>query len=170
MRDLADPDAVFLSMPDVPRHASGTQALSKLISAAAATLDSDRATARACLQRAAELLSVTIEGRLSPADTASGGGLAPWQQRNVTEYLAANIASTIRVCDLAWVAGLSPGHFFRAFRESFGETPLSHVVNQRVQHAQSLMLSTAAPYHRSPWIAGCAIRRTLRARFAGWSA
>lgn len=141
----ADPEAVLLSMPDVPRHTIPAQPLSKLISLAAATLDSDTAAAKACLERAAELLSVTIEGRLSPADTASRGGLAPWQQRNVTAYVAANIASTIRVCDLARVAGLSHRHFFRAFRQSFAETPLSHVAKQRIQHAQSLMLSSAAP-------------------------
>jgi AraC family transcriptional regulator len=133
------------SKPTVAMQAIGTQALSKLISVAAATLDSDTATARACLERAAELLSVANGGRLSPTHTASRGGLAPWQQRKVTAYVATNIASTIRVSDLARVAGLRHRHFFRAFRESFGETPLSHVAKQRVQHAQSLMLSSSAP-------------------------
>jgi AraC-like DNA-binding protein len=36
------------------------------------------------------------------------------------------------------------GHFFRAFRESFGEPPFAHIARQRIQRAQSLMLSSRA--------------------------
>jgi AraC family transcriptional regulator len=124
--------------------AIGSEALSKLISVAAATLNSDRATARACIERAAELLSVSDEARPAPAAAAIRGGLAPWRQRNVDAYVAANIGSTIRVGDLARVARLSVGHFFRAFRESFGEPPLAHITRQRIERAQSLMLSSRA--------------------------
>src|ERR1700720_268190 len=70
----------------------GSEALSKLISVAAATLDSDRATARACIERAAELLSVSDEARPAPAAPTIRGGLAPWQQKNVDAYVAANIS------------------------------------------------------------------------------
>jgi AraC family transcriptional regulator len=122
----------------------GSETLSELISVAAATLDSDRATARACIERAAELLSVTAEARPAPATAAIRGGLAPWQQRNVDAYVAANIGCTIRVRDLARVARLSVGHFFRAFRESFGEPPFAHITRQRIERAQSLMLGSRA--------------------------
>ena len=122
----------------------GREELPQLISAAAATLDCDRAAAKACLQRAAELLSVTGEGRPVQATPYIPGGLAPWQRRSVTAYIGANLGSTIRVSDLAGVAQLSVGHFFRAFRESFGEPPLAHVARRRSQRAQSLMLSSQA--------------------------
>jgi AraC family transcriptional regulator len=143
MRTVADPNAAFVSIPDIAGPPFVSAALSKLISVAAATLDSDRATARACIERAAELLGVTDEVRPVPV-TLNRGGLAPWQQKQVAEYVAANIGSTIRVRDLASVARLSVGHFFRAFRESFGEPPFAHIARQRIQRAQSLMLSSRA--------------------------
>jgi AraC family transcriptional regulator len=121
------------------------EALSKLISVATVMLESDRATAKACLIRAAEILSGRGERSAGLPATAPRGGLAPWQRRSVIEYVATHIASTIRVIDLARVARLSRGHFFRAFQESFGETPLAHVAKQRIQHSQSLMLSSSAP-------------------------
>ena len=119
--------------------------LPQLISAAAATLDCDRATAKACLQRAVELLRVTGEGSPVQATACIRGGLAPWQKRIVTAYIATNLGSTIRVSDLARVARLSVGHFFRVFRESFGEAPLAHIARRRIQRSQSLMLSSETP-------------------------
>ena len=144
MASPAFPHASFASIIDMAGHSFDGEALSKLISVAAATLDSDRATARACIKRAAELLSVTDEARSAPAPAAIRGGLAPWQQKNVDAYVAANIGSTIRVRDLARVTRLSVGHFFRAFRESFGEPPFAHIMRQRIQRAQSLMLNSRA--------------------------
>ena len=143
MTPAADCGATIVSILDTAEHSLGSEELPKLISAAAATLNSDRAAAKACLQRAVELLSVT-GGRHVQAAARIRGGLAPWQKRNVTAYIAANLGSTIRVSDLARVARLSVGHFFRAFRESFGEPPLAHIARRRVQRAQSLMLSSEA--------------------------
>jgi AraC family transcriptional regulator len=144
MTSVVNLDGAFVSIPDTAGVSLGGEALSKLISVAAATLDSDRATARACIERAAELLSATDEARPGPSAASIRGGLAPWQQRSVAEYVAAHIGSTIRVGDLARVARLSVGHFFRAFRESFGEPPFAHIARQRIQRAQSLMLSSRA--------------------------
>jgi AraC family transcriptional regulator len=142
VRSVTDSGAPFVSIPNIAAHSLSSEALSKLISIAAATLDSDRATARACIERAAKLLSATDEAR--PVSAANRGGLAPWQQKNVAAYVSAHIGSTIRVCELARVARLSVGHFFRAFRESFGEPPFAHIARQRIQRAQSLMLSSRA--------------------------
>ena len=141
----ADCDATVVSIADAPGYRLGREELRKLISAAAATLDCDRATAKAYLQRAVQLLSMTDEGRPALATACIRGGLAPWQIRIVTAYIAANLGSTIRVSDLARVARLSVGHFFRAFGESFGEPPLAHIARRRIQRAQSLLLSSQAP-------------------------
>ena len=140
----ADSDTTVVSIADAPGYRPGHGVLSTLISVATAALDNDRATAKACLQRAAELLNVTGEGRPVQTTAYIFGGLAPWQKRTVTAYIAANLGSTIRVSDLAGVAQLSVGHFFRAFRESFGESPLAHIARRRIQRAQSLLLSSQA--------------------------
>ena len=68
------------------------------------------------------------------------GGLAPWQSRRVASYVADNLGTRIRTTDLAEVAQLSASHFTRAFKETFGETPLGYVSRQRMRYAQDLML------------------------------
>jgi AraC family transcriptional regulator len=137
-------DKTEATSPSRSSQAMGREELPKLLSVAAATLDCDRATAKACLQRAVELLSVTGERSPAPATVRMRGGLAPWQEKILAAYIADNLGSTIRVSDLARIARLSVGHFFRAFRESFGEPPLAHVARRRSQRAQSLMLSSQA--------------------------
>jgi transcriptional regulator GlxA family with amidase domain len=119
--------------------------VSKLLAAATASLDSDRDLAKVCIQRAAELLRSSRDGKHAPGAPAARGGLAGWQKQRLAEYVAANLGSSIRAAELARVAGLSIGHFFRAFRETFGEPPLLYISRQRMQRCQQLMLSTDAP-------------------------
>jgi AraC family transcriptional regulator len=121
--------------------------LSKLLAAACASLDSDTDAARACIQRAVEFLRVSgTVGFVPPAvPGVVRGGLALWQRKRVVAYVQDNVSTDIRVAHLAGVVGLSTGHFFRAFRESFGESPLVYVTRQRIRHSQQLMLRSRAP-------------------------
>jgi AraC family transcriptional regulator len=121
-----------------------SEMLSRLIDATSAAFNSDRDTAMACITRAAALLQ---DG--SARDHASGGatcalrgGLARWQANRVEAYIAENLTRRIRAFDLANVVQLSPGHFTRAFRETFGETPIAYVARLRMRHAQYLMMNT----------------------------
>jgi len=118
----------------------------KLLAAATATLDTDRDAAKACIQRAADLVrrSCIRESKELRGSFAPRGGLAFWQKRRVAAYIAANLSSCIRAADLANAAALSTGHFFRAFRESFGEPPLAYVTRQRIRRCQELLLSSHA--------------------------
>jgi transcriptional regulator GlxA family with amidase domain len=72
------------------------------------------------------------------------GGLAPWQVRRVKTHIEANLDGTIGVKVLAELVQLSPFHFCRAFRDSFGESPHGYVMRRRVERAQGLMLTTNA--------------------------
>jgi AraC-like DNA-binding protein len=73
------------------------------------------------------------------------GGLAIWAAKRVADYIEANIDSSLRAADLAAIAGLGESHFSRAFRNSFGMTPLTFVTSQRVRHAQNLMRGSRKP-------------------------
>ncbi|MGH8497155.1 MAG: helix-turn-helix domain-containing protein [Gammaproteobacteria bacterium] len=73
------------------------------------------------------------------------GGLAPWQIRKVTAHIESNLDRSIKSGDLAALLDLTPCHFSRAFRNSFGDAPLEYVIRRRMEHAQGLMLSTDAP-------------------------
>jgi AraC family transcriptional regulator len=127
-----------------PVNQFSSEMLSRLIDAASAAFNSDRDTAVACITRAAELLQ-DGSGRETPAPgpaSAPRGGLARWQANRVGAYIAENLTRRIRAVDLAKVVQLSPGHFTRAFRETFGETPIAYVARQRMRHAQNLMVNT----------------------------
>jgi transcriptional regulator GlxA family with amidase domain len=134
-------------VPEGPIHTFDVENLLKLVTAASASLDGDRETAKGYMQRAAELLRGFREAR-GTAHTACSrarSGLATWQQKRVVAYVEANIGSNIRVIDLARIVRLSKGHFFRAFRESFGEPPMAYVVKRRVVLGQELLRKSRAP-------------------------
>jgi len=116
---------------------SQRQTLAKLIAAASAALDCDRDQAKAYMARAAALLEQEAHPRPAPR-----GGLAPWQARRIREYVASHLGTRIRTTDLAGVAQLSASHFTRAFKETFGETPIGYVSRQRMLYAQDLMLKS----------------------------
>jgi AraC-like DNA-binding protein len=48
----------------------------------------------------------------------------------------------LRVADLAHVAGMSPAHFSREFRRSFGEPPHAYLLTRRLERAASLLRNT----------------------------
>jgi AraC family transcriptional regulator len=123
---------------------TATDTLASLITAASAAFDNDRDTAKACIARAVALLEGR-SGRFRPqgaAPSARRGGLAPWQAKQVSAYIEAHLCTRIRATDLADAVQLSTSHFTRAFRETFGETPLAYVANKRMGYAQKLMLSS----------------------------
>jgi AraC-like DNA-binding protein len=71
---------------------------------------------------------------------APGMRLAPWQMRRAQEILRANLDGNIRVHQVAQECGLSESHFARAFKTSFGVSPMRWVIGQRIELAQQLLL------------------------------
>ncbi len=125
-------------------------ALTELFRAVNSALRDEPDAAEQSILRVATLLDIDItmpdipEPPAPPDLTAvSGrGGLAPWQIRQVKTYIVANLGTTIRTQDLASIARLSPFHFGRAFRESFGDSPHSYLLRRRIERSQGLMLTT----------------------------
>jgi AraC family transcriptional regulator len=67
------------------------------------------------------------------------GGLAGRQQKEVADYIEARLDEEISLQDLAAVAQLSPFHFARAFKQSFGEPPHRYLVVRRMERAKGLL-------------------------------
>ena len=67
------------------------------------------------------------------------GGLAAWQKTRVTDYVEEHLADNVLLSQLAEVARLSPFHFSRAFKQSFGLPPLRYVTGRRIERAKSLL-------------------------------
>jgi AraC family transcriptional regulator len=67
------------------------------------------------------------------------GGLAAWQQRKVTSYIEEHLAEQIPLLTLARLAKLSPYHFSRVFKKSFGVSPHRYHVARRIARAKELL-------------------------------
>jgi AraC family transcriptional regulator len=67
------------------------------------------------------------------------GGLAPWQQRIVADYIEEHLAKSISLATLAQLIGLSTYHFCRAFKQSFGIPPHRYQTSRRIECAKALL-------------------------------
>src|SRR5262249_47301085 len=94
-----------------------------------AVLDTDPVAARGHVDRLARVL-----GAVDAAGEPNGshrGGLAPWQARRLREHIAGNLSDTLPLSELAALVRLSTGHFARAFRQTFGVSPHTFIIEQR---------------------------------------
>ncbi len=69
------------------------------------------------------------------------GGLAAWQRRQLVEHIEHSLAEPISIGQLAAHCALSPYHFARMFRESFGIPPHQYVLARRMSRARELLRS-----------------------------
>jgi AraC family transcriptional regulator len=67
------------------------------------------------------------------------GGLSMVARRRAIELMDANIDSNLSVEFLAAEAGLSPAHFARAFRETFGLPPHRYLLHLRLERARRML-------------------------------
>lgn len=73
--------------------------------------------------------------RCGPVD----GGLAGWQQRRVADYIEEHVADGVALSTLAQQARLSPYHFCRSFKRSFGVSPHRYHAMRRIERAKQLL-------------------------------
>jgi AraC family transcriptional regulator len=69
------------------------------------------------------------------------GGLACWQQKRVADYIEEHVADDIPLVTLAELARLSPYHFSRSFKQSFGMPPQRYHAHRRIERAKQLLAS-----------------------------
>jgi len=94
----------------------------------------------------AEALSLVLVHELvrlnnghTPVQLPSRGGLAGWQQKRVAEYIEEHLAEITPLTALAALVDLSPFHFTRAFKQSFGLPPHRYLSYRRIEHAKALL-------------------------------
>jgi AraC-like DNA-binding protein len=78
-----------------------------------------------------------------PVPPRPAGGLAPGALRRVRKYIEEHLAESIVTDVLARIAGLSPGHFNRAFKQSTGESPHHYIIRKRITMAKELLVQTS---------------------------
>jgi AraC-like DNA-binding protein len=126
------------SGPGHRREINITEEVGEILDDVRRALEEDLAGARAAALRLLSFLVAQVESE--PANAR--GGLAPWRKRKIDRYLREHLDQPLRVEELADQVSLSVGHFCRAFKESFTETPHSHIMRLRLELAQRLMLTT----------------------------
>jgi AraC family transcriptional regulator len=67
------------------------------------------------------------------------GGLAAWQRRLVASHIEDHLAEQISLTALARLVRLSPYHFSRAFKQSFGMPPHRYHTYRRIERAKVLL-------------------------------
>jgi AraC family transcriptional regulator len=81
----------------------------------------------------------------APSPRASARGtLCGWQKRVVADYIDGHLDEPISLATLAGLARLSPFHFARAFKQSFGVPPHCYHTSRRIDRAKALL---ASPSH-----------------------
>jgi AraC-like DNA-binding protein len=70
------------------------------------------------------------------------GGLPAWQARRLAAHIDARLSERILIEELAQLAGLSTGHFCRAFKQTFGIPAHAYLLRRRIEFAQGVMLKT----------------------------
>lgn len=81
---------------------------------------------------------VPSEIRLKP-EAPSKGGLTAWQQRVVAAYIDEHLADPLPLATLSSLVRLSPFHFCRVFRQSFGDPPGRYHAARRIERAKILL-------------------------------
>jgi len=72
------------------------------------------------------------------------GGLSGWQCRKVADFIEAHLSEKLPLLLLAGLANLSPFHFARAFKVSFGLPPHRYHAARRIVRAKAML---AQPEH-----------------------
>ena len=67
------------------------------------------------------------------------GGLASWQERVVAAHIEDHMGESISLAALAALVHLSPYHFCRSFKRSFGMPPRRYLANRRIERAKEML-------------------------------
>jgi len=66
-------------------------------------------------------------------------GLSRTQLRTVIDYIQAHLRDDLSLVELAAAVNLSPRHFSRLFRKTFGTTPYRYVMGERINQVKTLL-------------------------------
>jgi AraC family transcriptional regulator len=105
-------------------------------------LDAPDASSGLCFEALGIILThelVRPETAWHRAEPRARGGLAGWQQRTVVDFIEENLAENISLAKLAQLIQLSPYHFCRAFKQSFGVPPHRYHTRRRIDRAKALL-------------------------------
>lgn len=114
--------------------------LVQLLNETLALMDTDRAAARQHIVHARTI----ILGQPG-VEPLQDGALADWQMRRVVAFVHANLATRLRIKQVAEALKMSPSYLSRAFKATTGITYSDFVLRTRIDLAKWLLLTTETP-------------------------
>lgn len=149
---LLDPELGFDRIEFKPRLFFFNSAIWETVQKLKAEIDQDQAGGHFYAEALGsvlchELMRLNGSGPLPPAGQGSGqaGGLAEWQKKRLTDYIEAHLDQAISIAAMAEIVRLSPYHFARAFKRSFGVPPHRYHMMQRIEATKILLGKTSVP-------------------------
>jgi len=82
---------------------------------------------------------IRVNEGMPPPISHLRGGLAGWQQKKLALYIDQHLAEDITLLSLTELVQLSPYHFSRAFKQSFGVPPHRYLTGRRIERAKNLL-------------------------------
>ena len=73
-----------------------------------------------CMRGDGDAVDAPLCHWLPPPPRAARGGLSGWQRKAVADHIETNLGAALRLVALAQIVRLSPYHFARGFKQSFG--------------------------------------------------
>jgi AraC family transcriptional regulator len=77
-----------------------------------------------------------------PPPECCATNLSSAQRRSIVTYVRANLSANVSVSELADLVQMSPSHFARVFKASFGVSPYRFVMQERIEGAKDMLAST----------------------------
>jgi len=115
--------------------------------------------ATAMLVRVGQLLSE------STGPAAVRQAVSPFNVRRIADHVRSHLADSIRVEDLASIAGLSRAHFSRAFASTMGETPHRFILGERLAFVRRTLEAEGGDLSHLAAIAGFSSHAHMTAAF-----
>jgi AraC-like DNA-binding protein len=72
-------------------------------------------------------------------------GLQAWQKLRAEEMLRSQLTGNITIKEIATACSLSPSHFARRFRITFGQSVRQYLIRLRLERAKSLLTESRTP-------------------------
>src|SRR6202453_941254 len=85
--------------------------------------------------------------------------------RRARDLMDREYASPLDVAALARAALMSPGHFSRKFRVTYGETPYSYLMTRRIERAKALLRQGDLSVTQVCFAVGCTSLGSFSTRF-----
>src|SRR5262244_4571875 len=143
-----DPDFRFAEAELQPRLLFEDAGLWETVRKLKAQIGSGDPAARLHAEALGGLLSIELLRLLQDGGPESKpsprGGLAVWQQKRVMDFIEEHLSEDVSLNALADLVRLSPYHFLRSFKQSFGEPPHRYWTRRRIEHAKSLLANPRA--------------------------